>query len=490
MEFLDRTRELARLEALVARRAAGLVALWGRRRVGKTRLLNEWCRRHDGVYTVADQSAEPVQRRYFAEAMSLKLPGFDDVEYRDWASLLRRLASDAKAVDWHGPLVVDEFPYLVAVAPALPSVLQNWIDQEAATGGLLVAIAGSSQRMMQGLVLDAAAPLYGRAVEAFSLAPLPAGWIGDALKLADPKDQVLSYAAWGGIPRYWELASPFGGALDAAVDTLVLDPLGPLHDEPARLLLEESPSALSLRPLLDVIGNGSHRLSEIAGRLGWPATSLSRPLSRLQALGLVCRDVPFGESEKATRRALYRISDPFFRFWFRVIAPHRALLAGATSDVRLGLWAQAKNALAAQAWEELCRAAAPQCARMCLGDTGTNSGTGSNLKVCPSAPGGDTDDAWLPARRWWHGTAPEWDVILCQTDRRHSVAGEVKWSERPFDDDELAALAGALLARPLPPGVPGQVTRLLFVPETRSATTVTRHGVQVVTAATVLACLR
>jgi len=91
MKFLDRKQEMERLERVASRRTAGLIALWGRRRVGKTRLLTEWCRRHDGVYTVADQSAETVQRRYFAEALATRLPGFNDVEYPDWAALLRGL---------------------------------------------------------------------------------------------------------------------------------------------------------------------------------------------------------------------------------------------------------------------------------------------------------------------------------------------------------------------------------------------------------------
>ena len=203
MKFLDRYDEMGRLEKLVERRIAGLVALWGRRRVGKTRLLMEWCQRHDGVYSVADQSVESVQRRYFAEAVSARLPGFNDVEYPEWNALLRRLSSDARAAGWKGPLVLDEFPHLVAASPSLPSVLQNWVDRESASDGLLVVISGSSQRMMQGLVLDGSAPLYGRAVEAFALSPLPAGWIGEALGLADPADALQAYAVWGGIPRYW-----------------------------------------------------------------------------------------------------------------------------------------------------------------------------------------------------------------------------------------------------------------------------------------------
>ena len=470
MKFLDREKEMTRLERVALRCAAGLVALWGRRRVGKTRLLSEWCHRHDGLYTVADQSAETVQRRYFAEALSVKLPGFNDVEYPDWLALLRRLSSDARATGWKGPLVLDEFPHLVASTASLPSVMQNWIDRETASDGLLVAIAGSSQRMMQGLVLDASAPLYGRAVEAFALSPIPAGWIGEALGVTDPVRAVLAYAVWGGIPRYWELAAPFGDALDDAVDALALDPLGLLHTEPDRLLTEETPSALSLRPLLDVIGSGCSRLSEIAGRLGCPATSLSRPLARLQGLGLVARETPFDETEKASKRALYRICDPFFAFWFRVIAPRRGFLAGASPEARQQAWRQAKPALVAQTWEMLCRAAAP--------------------KLAGDVPGSEGKTPWRTAARWWHGQAAEWDVVLATADGRRGAVGEVKWSEKPFDDAGIARIVKEMAACTLPPGMPNDVTRLVFVPAVCKQTARVHDGVRVVDAASVLACLR
>lgn len=470
MRFLNRQNEMGRLERLVARRSAGLVALWGRRRVGKTRLLVEWCRRHDGVYTVADQSVETVQRRYFAEALAVRFPGFNDVEYPDWSALLRRLSSDARAVGWKGPLVLDEFPYLVSSATSLPSVLQNWIDHEAVSEGLLVAIAGSSQRMMQGLVLDAASPLYGRAVEAFALAPIPAGWIGEALGVTDPSRAVQAYAVWGGIPRYWELAAPFGAALDDAVDALTLDPLGLLHMEPDRLLIEETPSALSLRPLLDVIGNGCNRLSEIAGRLGCPSTSLSRPLARLQELGLVVRETPFDETEKASKRALYRICDPFFAFWFRVIAPHRGFLAGASPAARQHVWRQSKQVLVSQAWEALCRQVAPKLA-------GTE----------PDARG---ETPWRPASRWWHGQAPEWDVVMVTANGQRGAVGEVKWSEEPFDDAGLARVVREMARRPLPPGMPNDVDRLLFVPSVGKKTNRVHDGIRVVDAASVLRACR
>jgi hypothetical protein len=247
---------------------------------------------------------------------------------------------------------------------------------------------------------------------------------------------------------------------------LVLDPMGPLHREPDRLLLEELPPAASLRPLLDAIGSGANRLSEIAGRLSLPATSLSRPLGRLMELGLVQREVPFGEPQKSSRRAVYRIGDPFFRCWFRVVAPHRAVLASSGAATRLALWARLKAAPLAQTWEALCRRAVPRLAG--LGDPAGSA-----------AP-------WLPASRWWRGNDPEWDVVSSTGDHGTALVGEVKWSDTPVAEAKLESLAQTLLNRPLPAGLPQQVVRVLFVPQAPSGITMTRHGVRVVDAAAVL----
>lgn len=96
MRFLDRADELRRLDALLAHPGAFAV-LWGRRRVGKTRLLVEWSRRRDGLYAAAEPSAPAVQRRYLAAAVERRFPGFAAVEYPDWRSFLMRLAREARA---------------------------------------------------------------------------------------------------------------------------------------------------------------------------------------------------------------------------------------------------------------------------------------------------------------------------------------------------------------------------------------------------------
>jgi len=450
MKFLNRSQELERLDKLATLPSGGLAVVYGRRRVGKTRLLLEWVRRRDGLYTVSDLSAPDVQRRYFAAAIATRLTGFADVDYPDWAALLTRLAREAGRARWRGPLVIDELPYLVSTSPELPSVLQRFIDHEAKTANLVVALAGSSQRMMQGLVLSSDAPLYGRAREIIDVRPIEAPYLRQVFPGATETALVEHYAAWGGIPWYWELASESPGTPRQRIDRLVLDPLAPLHMEPDRLLLEETPSALEVRPVLDAIGAGAHRVSEIGARLGRPATSLSRPIARLVEMGLVRREIPFGEPARTSKKSLYRIDDPFFRLWFRVVAANRAVLASAPSRSRLALLDKYYSHLVGAAWEDLCRTRLPS--------------------LRPSTRAGRRGP-WTTPSRWWSGSAPEWDIVSESADGHTILLGEAKWTHQPLELSAIARARHQLEQRP-PPELGAKYAghtfvRVLFVPAVR-----------------------
>ncbi|HEY4241767.1 MAG TPA: ATP-binding protein [Kofleriaceae bacterium] len=433
MNFMNRDNELRRLSALADSPEGGFAVVFGRRRVGKTRLLLEWCRRSGGVYVVGDQSSADLQRAYCAEAIAARFPGFGDAVYPHWRSLFETLARAAKTEKWRGPLVIDELPYWVQSSPELPSVLQRFVDHQARAAGLVVAVSGSSQRMMQGIVLDGNAPLYGRAQALFEVKPLDIGYIDELAGRRSARQTLDFYSAWGGVPRYWELAEKAGEVADA-ICALVLDPGGPLYDEPERLLLEEMPSIAEVRPVLDAIGGGAHRASEIAARVGRPMTSLSRPLARLQELGLVARDIPFGESPRNAKKTLYRIADPFMRLWFRVVAPHRAELVSGSDDTRRELLARYWPQLVGQTWEELCRA---------------------RVSKLP--------ESWKPAQRWWQGSAPEWDIVAEDPDGKRLLLGEAKVGA---DVAKLAAEVAARAAPVLPAKyAKHRVTRAVFVPE-------------------------
>ncbi len=456
MRFIDRKPEMQRLMRAAKAEGAGLVVVWGRRRLGKSRLLTEWCKQTTGTYWVADESAPAIQRQYLAEALSGIFPGFADVAYPDWAALLNRLSHDARQANWRGPLVLDEFPYLITGAPELPSVLQSWIDREKREGGILLALSGSSQRMMMDSVLNAEAPLYGRADQILKLEPLLPGHICDAWKLASPQSMLDCYTCWGGVPRYWELAHPFHTRHRDALDELVLSPLGVLHDEIDRLLRQEMPSAIPLRPILDAIGMGAHKSSEIAARLQTPATSLTRSLQQLQQLGYVHRDVPYDENEKRSKKALYHLADPFLRLWFKVVAPHRGRLRTAHKSARLQLLDTCWAHLRAQAWEELCRLAVPHL--------------------------GLFNRQWQPAGRYWKGNQHEWDVATTSLDHEITILGECKSLARAAVDADIDTIVRALMAKSIPAHLRAdqRCEYVIFVPELKLKSRSLPAGVTVV----------
>lgn len=440
MEFINRLQEMGRLNRLTSSPEAQMAVIWGRRRMGKTRLLLEWAKKHKGVYYTADESSPEVQRRYFALAIEQTLPGFADVEYSDWTSLFMRLAREAVHLKWRGPLIIDEFPYLISASPELPSVLQRFIDHDAKQARLIIALCGSSQRMMQGAILDASAPLFGRASEIIKLGPISPGYMGEALNLKNPKEIIEFYSIWGGIPRYWELVNHHEGSLVEIIDQLVLDPMSPLNDEPNRLLLEES--SISLRPILDAIGLGARRLSEVAARIGQPVTSMARSLQKLDELDLIEKEIPFGADESNSKRSLYKIKDPFMSFWFEIVAPQRSFFMQTTSFQRQTLLKQDLPRVFSSAWENICRSCIP------------------SLQY--------KDVLFGQASRFWHGTGPEWDILSESLDGKSYFIGEVKWTSKTPSTSWVYKTIEEMKSKGLPPVYrhpKPQFFYTLFIPE-------------------------
>ena len=420
LKFLNRTEETRRLREALQEDGSVLAVLYGRRRCGKSTLLQKLATKRD-VYFLADQRERPLQIQAFAEAVDRALPAFSVATYASWDAVLTSLSS--RAQDGLN-VFIDEFPYLLQSSPELPSVFQRLIDRPDRSA-ISWVLCGSSQRRMHGAILDKTAPLYGRAREILKIRPLKAGWIRGALELQG-KDAVRAYSVWGGVPRYWELARPYAST-EEAIAMLVLDRDGVLHEEPTRLLQDDMRSSVQAQSLLSLIGSGCHRLSEIASRLEKPAGSLTRPLGNLVDLGYVAKELPWGESPRSTKRILCRIADPFIRFYFRFVVPHKSLLEmGQTNSVRKSVM-KGMNLHCSAVWEDLVRESVPFC------------------------PIGGRE--WNAAARWWghdeRGRQVELDVVAESMDRDSILVGEVKWGARPDDlEREVARLRD--LTRHLP----------------------------------------
>ncbi len=352
IKFLNRNKDIDDFKQEV--HAANLVVLMGRRRIGKTELICEWARR-GGVmaYSQAIEKASPQQQiqQIWADIKSW-VP--IEIEPKTWEELLNLMALPKQELVF----VFDEFPYLVASDASLPSRIQKWLDHHCPRH-ITLCLAGSSQTMMQQLFFDDKSALYGRARRILNIRPLAYRYFCEALD-AEPMSQssFLHYSMVGGIPKYWRAFQPHWQPQEAA-DHLFFGDNAFFDNEMLRLTSDENISSASSMAALEAIGRGAHKPSEIAGRLAIKQTSLNKVLSSLVASHLVKREIPFGESERSSKRSLYRVVDPFVLFHYGVYSPHRSrwsVYELATKQKLLGDHAS-------QIFEEIYRSLFPSAAR-------------------------------------------------------------------------------------------------------------------------------
>jgi hypothetical protein len=303
LTFTNRIAELKELES--ATTAGGLLVVFGRRRVGKTRLLAHWLKPRHGLYSQAIEGAKETQVEQVFRDIQDRLT--TTIVPKSWAELFELLALQKQQLI----LCLDEFPYLVASDPSLPSVLQRWLDHDKPKRFLLI-LSGSSTRMMNDLFLNRSAPLYGRARKLLHIEPMSYAAFCAACRL-NPADMesFTRFALVGGIPKYWEFVKPKASAIDLA-DELFFGFAPYLDQEPVRILRDEGISGANAVSVLEVIGRGAEKPSEMAARLGTVQTNLSRLLQQLLDASVLAREIPFGESSRSA-----------LRFWFRVYSPHR-----------------------------------------------------------------------------------------------------------------------------------------------------------------------
>ncbi len=408
MKFVNRILEQERLKKALERDTAVFVVIYGRRRCGKSRLIRQVLNPND-LYFMADQSEASYQRCLFAKQVAAHIPGFDKVTYPDWETLFESMN---QRLDKRLTLCIDEFPYLVKSAPELPSILQKIMERKEDLRYSLI-LCGSSQQLMRSLVMDVSAPLFGRADEIMKIKPMTAPYLQEVLSCTDV-ETIEEYSVWGGVPRYWELRRS-EETLKGALQAHLFSSQGILYDEPLRLFLDDMRDTVHSFTILSLIASGCHRLSEIAARLGKPATNLAGPLDKLLQLGYIMREIPFGEGYRNSKKSLYKIADPFLNFYFRFVVPHRSFIEIEQSSTVLELFSGQFSQYVSGMWEELCRQA---------------------------VPGLMTDEIqFKPASRWWgspeKGIELELDVVAESLDGRYLLVGECKWTDKPENPDRL-----------------------------------------------------
>ncbi len=356
--FVDRQAELAFLDAILERKrptAAQFVLLYGRRRVGKTVLLRYWAERADVPHTYWATEKEPAalqRRKLYARVLGVEpsnAPMFDS-----WADCWRAIA--AILAGRRHILILDEFTYAVEANSGMLSSLQHAWDQQFRGSQIVLILCGSHVHTMETLQARQS-PLFGRLTAQWWLRPLPFSALGEFYPSWSAEERIAAYAVAGGVPAYLEWLDP-DLSLSDNIREIVLAPGSMFVAEPAFLLYDEVREPSTHLAILKAIGTGHHTLSEIANEALVGRTHLPAYLARLRELRLVERRLPITVSPARRRRARsgrYHLSDPYFRFYFRFIAPYQDEVSyrpeRLLSRIREGL----RAFVGATAFEELCR---------------------------------------------------------------------------------------------------------------------------------------
>ena len=416
--FSGRKKELQVLQQEWEADEARILILYGRRRVGKTRLVTHWIESATprALYWVAEPTSSVDQLRSFSQALYSFDNGTappEDFSYATWKQAFEQVARISR--DSRFALILDEFTYLLSLEPGIAGILQNAWDHTLKQANVFLIISGSHIGMMERGVLSYQAPLYGRATSKVLLLPLPFKETEVFFPKYRPDERVVIYAMFGGVPAYWEQLDP-SISLDRNIKEKVLGGANLVQDEP-RLLLQDFVSEIhNYAAILRAIARGFRTPREIAADSGLNDRHISMYLSNLTDTRFVERRLPITE-KAVSRSGRHFITDPFLRFYFRFLSRRQAQIAMGVQDQALEeIKRHLIDFIGTHTWEELCR-------EWLLRATGH--------RVLPFIPD-QVGSIW--------NRDTQIDVAGINSMEKTLILGECKWDRRPINLGALTEL--------------------------------------------------
>ncbi len=415
MNFVGRQRELQTLETFFQAAHAGLLILYGRRRIGKTSLITHFLEKHPetpSFYWVATTHNEVYQLRDFSQAIMhhdprLAGPPTENFSFAGWEQALHHLADVIAYSEKTQVVVLDEFTYLLRNEPAISSLFQKvWDQRLSQLPQLKLILTGSLIGMMAREVFAYQAPLYGRATAQMRLRPLPFSAVQELFPQRQADERVAIYGVTGGVPAYLEIFTRTDNFVGALRDHC-LTPGSMMMSDPAVILYEQLQEPQTYESVLSAIASGYHQWSDIAKMAGLSETALGHYLKVLQELEFIERREPV-LARPNSKSGRYYVRDHFLRFYYRFIVPQMGPIERGYQEAAANkVYAELRPFLGEYVFEELCR------------EWVWAAAMAGKLSFVPEVVG----SYW----RTYRGQGVQLDVVAAAPRERRLLIGEAKW---------------------------------------------------------------
>ena len=326
--FINRVQELEYLDREYKSGDFSFTVIYGRRRIGKTELIQQFIKDKPHIFFLADmRGTRPNALRFRKRSSSL----FSDIEPAAdtfdgvFEYISKQWKEDQKLV-----IVIDEFSYLAQADQSIPSVFQLIVDEILKGGPFHLILCGSSISMMEKTTLSHSSPLYGRRTGQIRLMPLSFLHMSGFFPDYKPDELMQIYGATGGIPFYLRFFDPEKGFYEN-LEQSIFSKEAVLYAEGEFLLREELREPATYMNILYSISKGATKAGEIAAGAFMETKDLSYYVDTLIKLGFLRKEHPAAE-KTSTRKTIYVIDDPFLRFWFGYVLVHKDSLEAGDSS--------------------------------------------------------------------------------------------------------------------------------------------------------------
>ena len=349
--FIGRERELDTLNHLYKSNKFEFAVIYGRRRVGKTALINQFIGNKKVIYFMGVESNAKQNLENFSKNIMEFANGFETessfLSFQAALEYVFKLAEKERII-----LAIDEYPYVARSSKSLASTLQLLIDKYKDTSKLMLILCGSSMSYMEDHVLAYKAPLYGRRTAQIKLLPFDFQEACACFKNFSDEDKAIIYGIVGGTPQYLLQMSDTLSIEDNIKNTY-LNPMSFLYEEPMNLLKQEVREPSIYTAVITAIAAGASRMSEISSKVGEDTNVCANYIKNLINLGIVRKETPYGE--RASRKSIYSIEDNMFRFWYRFVPDNNSLIVRGAADLVYKRMKPQLSDYMDKVFEEICK---------------------------------------------------------------------------------------------------------------------------------------